>query len=165
MVWLQKLWRISQGFRTTQRSCCALAPCLDRPSRQTPASRATYRTCGCCPLLLLLLALMRFRSQQDSHWGPWMAPSRTTWSLLAAQTAVPHLLSGKDKMDCILGAAHKLTNYSFWPSYSLWQQSRLKGLKNELLEFLSKSHTRLEILIVFLCWLFSLCVATNFLWL
>lgn len=117
---------MSQGFRTTQRSRCALAPCLDGPSRQTPAFRATYRTCGCCLLLLLLLTLMLSRSQQESHWVPWMVPSGTIWSLLAAQTAVPHLLSGKDKMDCFLGAAHKLINYSFWPSYSLWHQSRLK---------------------------------------
>ena len=125
MVWLQKLWRMNQGFRTTQRPCRALALCLDGPSGQTPASRATHRTCSCCPLPLLLLTLMLLGSQQGSQGVPQAALSGTIWSLLAAQTAVFYLLLGQGNMDCILGAAHKLINYSFWHSYSLGHQSRL----------------------------------------
>lgn len=53
---------------------------------------------------------------------------------VSGQTAAPHLLLGQGNMDCILGAADKLISYSFWPSYSLGHQSRLKrGLKNDFM--------------------------------
>lgn len=76
-----------------------------------------------------------------SQWGLQGVPQGCTLRdylvPISGQTAVPHLLLGQGNMDCILGAAHKLISYSFWPSYSLGHQSRLKrGLKNDFFMFL-----------------------------